>query len=145
MKVRASDWVKEIFDNYKHIPMKDVTREALYELITKDSGVNMVRKAKEAIGVLQNTLNPAWKDPDAFASGTQLGGALTVCKQVAWIRNEEDKKKVAGKKGIEYAIRPFDERMVILSLLRTTSRQVRQFYFYILLIHSFSTHQCKCN
>ena len=88
--------------------MKDVTREALYELITKDSGVNMVRKAKEAIGVLQNTLNPAWKDPDAFASGTQLGDALTVCKQVAWIRNEEDKKKVAGKKGIDYAIRPFD-------------------------------------
>lgn len=108
MKVRASDWVKEIFDNYKHIPMKDVTREALYELITKDSGVNMVRKAKEAIGVLQNTLNPAWKDPDAFASGTQLGDALTVCKQVAWIRNEEDKKEVAGKKGIDYAIRPFD-------------------------------------
>jgi hypothetical protein len=82
MKVRTSDWAKEIFDHYKHIPMKDMTREALLVLINKDSGVNMVRKAKEAIGFL----NPAWKNPDAFASGTQLGDALSV----AWMRNGED-------------------------------------------------------
>jgi hypothetical protein len=68
----------------------------------------MIRKAKEAITFIVNVLNPAWKDPVAFASGTQLSDALAVCKTFAWTRNEEEKKKAALKKNAEYAVRPFD-------------------------------------
>jgi hypothetical protein len=108
VKVRSADWVKEIFDNYKYIPIKDATPEILLALVDKDTGVQMLRKAKEAVALIINVLNPAWKDPSAFASGTQLGDALTVCKEAAWNRNEEDKKKQATKRNVEYIIRKFD-------------------------------------
>ena len=79
--------------------------------VDKDTGVQMLRKAKEAVSFIINVLNPAWKDPVAFASGTQQGDALAVCKEAAWQRNEEDKKKVSAKKNLDYAIRPFDHIM----------------------------------
>lgn len=68
----------------------------------------MVRKAKEAIHIIANVLNPAWKDPVAFASGTQLVDALAVCKKAAWERNEENKQKARAAKIIVYALKPFD-------------------------------------
>ena len=108
VKVRAADWVKEIFDNYRYIPIKDATPEILLTLVDKDTGVQMVRKAKEAVTLIINVLNPAWKDPVAFASGNQHGDALAVCKEAAWNRNEEDKKKQATKRNVEYIIRKFD-------------------------------------
>lgn len=108
MKVRAVEWIHELYVNYSYIPLKDTTRESLKSLIDQDSGVHMVRKAKEAIHVVVNVLNPAWKDPVAFASGTQLVDALEVCKQAAWERNEEDKQKVKAAKNVEYAMKPFD-------------------------------------
>ena len=108
LKVRAADWVKEIYDNYRYIPIKDATPEVLTTLVDKDTGVQMLRKAKEAVTLIINVLNPAWKDPVAFASGTQLGDALAVCKEAAWKRNEEDKKKQAAKRNVEYIIRKFD-------------------------------------
>ena len=108
LKVRAADWVKEIYDNYRYIPIKDATPEVLSTLVDKDTGVQMLRKAKEAVTLIINVLNPAWKDPVAYASGTQIGDALAVCKKAAWQRNEEDKKKLAAKKNVDYQLRPFD-------------------------------------
>ena len=108
MKVKASDWIKIISESYNHIPLKDDTREVLEAQITKDKGNAMIRKAKEAIKFIVNVLNPAWNDPVSFASGTQLVDARIVCKIAAGVKNEEDKKKLAAKKSIEYAIRPFD-------------------------------------
>lgn len=108
IKVRAADWVQEIYDNYRYIPIKDATPESLSALVDKDTGVQMLRKAKDAVTFIINVLNPAWKDPVAFASGTQLGDALAVCKEAAWNRNEEDKKKQAAKRNAEYIIRKFD-------------------------------------
>ena len=108
MKVKSSDWIKEIFTSYNHIPMKDITKEILESQITRDTGNAMIRKAKEAITFIVNVLNPVWKDPVAFASGTQLVDALLVCKTAAWVKNEEDKKKLALKKNVEYSVRPFD-------------------------------------
>ena len=104
IKVRAVDWVRE----YSYIPIKDATSDTLKSLVEKDTGVQMVRKAKESVTFIVNVLNPAWKDPAAYASGTQLGDALIVCKQAAWQRNEEDIKKQAAKKNSEYLLRPFD-------------------------------------
>lgn len=113
MKVRASDWVKELIENYSHIPIKDVSSESLQRQVEKDSGVQMVRKAKEAVAFIINVLNPAWKDPAGFASGTQLGDALAACKLSAWDRNEEDKKKLAAKKNLDYISRPLDPAWTI--------------------------------
>ena len=76
MKVKASDWIKVMFESYNHIPLKDVTKEILEAQITKGYGNAMIRKAKEAITFVTNVLNPVWKDPVAFASGTQLVDAL---------------------------------------------------------------------
>lgn len=108
IKVRAADWVKDLFDNYRYIPIRDATAESIMVQVEKDSGVQMLRKAKEAVAVIINVLNPAWKDPVAYASGTQIGDALAVCKKAAWQRNEEDKKKLAAKKNVDYQLRPFD-------------------------------------
>ena len=108
MKVKASDWIKVMFESYNHIPLKDVTKEILEAQITKDNGNAMIRKAKEAITFVANVLNPVWKDPVAFASGTQLVDALKVCEIAAWDKNEDDKVKVSAKKNGEYKARPFD-------------------------------------
>jgi hypothetical protein len=108
IKVRAADWVKELFDSYKYIPIKDATAESIMAQVEKDSGVQMLRKAKDAVAFIINVLNPAWKDPVAYASGTQLGDALSVCKEAAWQRNEEEKKKQAAKRKVDYQPRPFD-------------------------------------
>ena len=108
MKVKASDWIKVMFESYNHIPLKDVTKEILEAQITKDNGNAMIRKAKEAITFVTNVLNPVWKDPVTFASGTQLVDALNVCKIAAWDKNEDDEVKVSAKKNGEYKARPFD-------------------------------------
>ena len=70
-------------------------------------------KAKEALAFIVNALNPAWKDSVAYASGTQIGDALIVCRQAAWQRNEEEKKKQAGEKNIDYQLRSFDPQRKI--------------------------------
>ena len=93
IKVRAIDWVRELFERYTYIPIKDASSVSLTNQIEKDTGVQMVRKAKEAVAFIVNVLNPAWKDPDP--SGTQIEDALIVCRQAAWQRNEEEKKKQA--------------------------------------------------
>lgn len=113
IKVRAIDWVRELFESYTYIPIKDASSASLTSQIEKDTGVQMVRKAKEAVAFIVNVLNPAWKDPVAYASGTQIGDALIVCRQAAWQRNEEEKKKQAGKKNIDYQLRSFDPQWKI--------------------------------
>jgi hypothetical protein len=66
-----------------------------------------VRKVKEAIAYVVNVLNPHWKDPTSFASGTQHIDALLVVRKAAWEKNEEEKKKVHLKKGANYNMREY--------------------------------------
>ena len=72
MKVKASDWIKVMFESCNHIPLKDVTKEILEAQITKDNGNAIIRKATEAITFIVNVLSPVWKDPVTFASGPLL-------------------------------------------------------------------------
>lgn len=67
IKARAVKWVDELFDSYKYIPIKNTTAEAMRARVDKDTGVQMLRKAKDAAAFIINVLNPAWKDPVAFA------------------------------------------------------------------------------
>ena len=67
-----------------------------------DSGSGLVRKAKEAIAYIVNVLNPHWKDPASFASGTQHLDAILVVRKAAFDRNEEEKKKAHLKKGANH-------------------------------------------
>ena len=108
IKARAADWVDVLFDHYKHIPIKDATAQIIMARVDKDTGVQMLRKAKDAVTFIITVLNPAWKDPVAFASETQLDDALAVCKESAWDRNEEEKRKMALKRNAEYTVRRFD-------------------------------------
>ena len=115
--------------------MKDATSDTPKSLVEKDTGVQMVRKAKESVAFIVNVLNPAWKDPSAYASGTQLGDALIVCKQAAWQRNEEDKKKQAAKKNTEYLLRPFhpmwqNKGVARISLRRIAFRKVTRLIYF---------------
>ena len=131
MKVKAADWVPILIDQYRHIPMKDVSAQVLKTQINLDSGQDdknkayiveiissfikkfnlacgLVRKAKEAIAYVVNVLNPHWKDPTSFASGTQHIDALLVVRKAAWKKNEEEKKKVHLKKGANYIMREYE-------------------------------------
>ena len=79
MKIKASEWVHLLEKEYSHIPIKPEITEAMLEAqIASDSGAGMIRKAKETIAFINNVLNPYWKEPHAFASGTQLVDALQV-------------------------------------------------------------------
>ena len=102
MKVKAADWVQVVLDQYRHIPIKDVPAMVLLGQINSDSGCGLIRKAKEAIGYIVNVLNPHWKDPTSFASGTQHVDALLVVRKAAWEMNEEEKRKLQLKKGVIY-------------------------------------------
>ena len=108
IKIKAADWVSELFENYKYIPIKDATAKSVKDRVDKDTGVQMLRKAKEAVTFIITVLNPAWKDPVAVALGTQLDDVLAVCKEAAWDRNEEDKRKMSLKRNAEYTVRGFD-------------------------------------
>ena len=113
MKVKASDWIKIIFESYNHIALQDVTREVLEAQITEDNGNAMIRKAKEAITFIVNVLNPVWKYPVSFASGTRLVDTTIVCKTVAWVKNEEDKKKLAAKKSSHPSTAPYAHKICL--------------------------------
>ena len=66
MKVKASDWIKVMFESYNHIPLKDVAKEILEAQITKDNGNAMIRKAKEAITFVTNVFNPVWMEGSCY-------------------------------------------------------------------------------
>ena len=73
----------------------------------------MIRKAKEAITFIVNVLNPVWKYPVSFASGTRLVDTTIVWKTAAWVKNEEDKKKLAAKKSSHPSTAPYAHRICL--------------------------------
>lgn len=89
MKVKSAEWADALFIEYPHVPLKsDVTPQILHEELNADSGNGMIRKAKEMIYYVTNVLNPVWKEPDI-----EMDEALYECRKVAWLRNEEERKR----------------------------------------------------
>lgn len=105
IKAKGAEWASALTKEYPDVPLKpDVTLEILNEEISTDNGNGMIRKAKEMICYVTNVLNPVWKEPDI-----PVEEALSDCRKVAWLRNEEDRKR--KKKLVppyDKADRPYD-------------------------------------
>jgi hypothetical protein len=104
MKVKSAVWVPILIDQYRHVHIVEIMS---WLIINFQLGCGLVRKVKEAIAYVVNVLNPHWKDPTSFASGTQHIDALLVVRKAAWEKNEEEKKKVHLKKGANYNMREY--------------------------------------
>ena len=102
-KVRALDWIPILSTNYSHVPLSIATIASLHIQVENDRGANMLRKAKELVGFIVNSLNPFWKDP---SSGQQISDCLRNCIVGAFAKIEEAKKI----KNPTYVVQPFDER-----------------------------------
>ena len=105
IKSKGAEWANVLLHEYSHVPLKpDVTLDILNEEISTDNGNGMIRKAKEMTCYITNVLNPVWNETDI-----PLEEALSECRKVAWLRNEEDRKR---KRKLlppyEKADRPYD-------------------------------------
>ena len=105
IKSKGAEWANVLLHEYSHVPLKpDVTLDVLNEEISTDNGNGMIRKAKEMTCYITNVLNPVWNETDV-----PLEDALSECRKVAWLRNEEDRKR---KRKLlppyEKADRPYD-------------------------------------
>lgn len=110
MKLKSCEWAESLHREFPHVPLKpEVTSSILNIEINMDSGNGMIRKAKEMVHYMSNVLNPVWKDVNSSISLSEMEDVLLDCRKVAWIRNEQDRKKkrkvVPNKEMNE---RPFD-------------------------------------